>query len=136
MASAKSDGGSAPNGPPNGGAADATVNPASGEPKPRHARRAARSRKPEVVQERPNQSREQRTLNSIRPSRSRERSSERNGEAPYTLGRDKRAAKSEPTSDPKRQAPLPERPEADPRAIPDSVRDRFTQDGRRWYFPD
>lgn len=136
MASAKSGSGGAPNGPPNGGAADTAATPASAEPKPRQPRRAARARKPEVVQERPNRSREQSTVNSIRPSRSRGRSSERADEAPNTVRRDERAAQSEPTSGSERSPPAPERPRADPRAIPDSVRDRFTQDGRRWYFPD
>jgi putative DNA primase/helicase len=135
MASAKP-GGGAPNGPTKGGAADAAAAPASTEAKSRRPKRAARRQKPEVVHERPNRSREQRIVNSIRPSRPRERSSERNREAPNILRGDQRASQSEPASASERRAQLSERPEADSRAIPDSVRDRFTQDGRRWYFPD
>ncbi len=136
MASAKSGGGGAPNAPPNGGAADAAATPASGEPQPRQARRAARARKPEVVQERPNRSRERSTTNSIRPSRSRARSAERGGETANTVRRDERASPSERAGATEHRPTPPEQPKADPRAIPDSVRDRFTQDGRRWYFPD
>src|SRR5262249_50557079 len=120
MASAKA-GGGAPNGPPNGGAADAATTSPAGEPAPRPTRRAARRAKPEGVQGRPNRSREPRTQTSIRPSRARSRSTEKDGEAPNTVRNTERPVQGERAGGPERRPPAPERPTADPRAIPESV---------------
>jgi hypothetical protein len=135
MASAKSDGGGAPNGPPAAGAADRAATPPAREAEPRPARQRTRRAKPEVIHERPNRARDRKPVNSIHVNQPRshsvhEQSRIVNGMR-WTDIEPARRAEPDVSSDRIRN-----RPAFDTRSIPDSIRDRFTQDGRRWYFPD
>lgn len=80
-----------------------------------------------------------RTVNSIWPTRANERAAAPNEPAPGSRGAATKASEpspAKPAEAPAAATSANTSTDADPPPIPQSVRDRFIADGRRWYFPD
>jgi Large polyvalent protein-associated domain 7 len=102
------------------------------------ARRARRARTASASEPREKPRATRAAENSIRPSQARGRP-DKSENAGRSAGVSAEASAKAQAGDPGQSAPGAAhagKPEADPWTVPESVRDRFTQVGRRYYFPD
>jgi len=137
MASAKAGTGGGQAAPRSNGAAAEVGTEQPGTARPARRAPGARSVEPRDEAKEQRASASERTpLNSIRRARSRSRSTREDWQAQNDVREGQRpAARERVEADEQRRRPASDS-STDTSTIPDSVKDRFRQEGRGWYFPD